>query len=288
MTLLGVGTVAAVAPSYQGILDVASTGAKGCWSLRACSAAARGTKAINLCDDTGANCADILTDATTGMLNAPGTLGTNNCNTSGTCRIAKVYDQSGALNCASSTACDLVQAVNASRPTLTWNCNNSLPCMMLTGTELLGTSNNFTAIAQTFSISAVGVRTVQGSVNSLFLNSTAQFGFLNSANSMRMAAGAGSSVGNVTDGSWHAFQSIFAGASSTLFCGGSAGTNCSNGGTSTTVNPSTGSLGGVAIAVGNSASGSTYEVSEIATWAADNTSVRSSLNSNQLTFWGPF
>src|ERR1017187_4087747 len=60
-------TITVTGGGYAGILDVQGS-PTSCWSLRACSAATRGAAAISLCDHSGANCADVLTDATTGML----------------------------------------------------------------------------------------------------------------------------------------------------------------------------------------------------------------------------
>jgi hypothetical protein len=83
----------------------------GFWvGLRAYNGATAGTKAINLCDNAGANCADINTNASTGVLNNPGTLGANNCNTSGTCLIKTFYNKtaSGATNdCTQATAANM-------------------------------------------------------------------------------------------------------------------------------------------------------------------------------------
>jgi len=286
MTLLGAGSAGAAA-TYVGPADIAAS-PKVWWGLRAMSAATAGTRAINLCDDTGANCTDILTNATTGRLNSPGTLGSNDCTTSNTCRVATLYDQSGALNC-TGAACNLTQGTNSNRPTLTWNCINSLPCLVFTSTQtMFAATGNFTAVNQIYSVSYVGSRSVVGGQTVSFISSTAQFGFSSSANTARVFSGAGASIGNVTDGSWHAFNVVLNGASSTFFCGGSVGASCSNGGTSTTINPGTGAIGGAQINISGGGAGPTYQWNESGVWSADNTSVRSALNSNQLSFWGPF
>ena len=143
------------AVSYTGPGDVY---AFSTWyGMRAYSAATRGTRAINLCDDTGANCTDISTNATTGNLNAPGTLGSNNCNTSGTCRIKTWYDQTGNTNCAS-TACDVTQATNSGRATFLFSCQNSLPCGVFLGANTYASANSLTQTSP-MTVSTVSQRT---------------------------------------------------------------------------------------------------------------------------------
>jgi hypothetical protein len=61
-------------PSYVGPLDVVGSNVVGCWALRACSSAARGTAAINVCNLGDAACADVLTDASTGTLPVSGSI----------------------------------------------------------------------------------------------------------------------------------------------------------------------------------------------------------------------
>lgn len=71
MTGAGKGAPGGGAPAYTGVGDIV---AQQYWyGLRAYSSATRGNAAINLCDNAGANCADVATNASTGVLNAPGT-----------------------------------------------------------------------------------------------------------------------------------------------------------------------------------------------------------------------
>lgn len=81
------------------------------WGVIAYSAASAGTKAIQLCDSAGANCADVNTDAVTGVLSAPGTRGADNCSVVSTCKVKTIYDKVGTL--------DLTQATAGNMPTLT-------------------------------------------------------------------------------------------------------------------------------------------------------------------------
>src|ERR1035437_3647427 len=61
------------AATYTGPLNLTGTGTNivACFSIRACSAALRGTKAIRACDASDVHCADVLSDATTGALVIP-------------------------------------------------------------------------------------------------------------------------------------------------------------------------------------------------------------------------
>jgi hypothetical protein len=83
------------------------------WGVIAYSTATAGTKAILLCDSAGANCADVNTDAVTGVLSAPGTRGADNCSVVSTCKVKTVYDKVGTL--------DLTQTTAGNMPTLTPN-----------------------------------------------------------------------------------------------------------------------------------------------------------------------
>ena len=82
-------------------------GAKIWWGLRAYSAAYRGGKAIRLCDHSFANCADVLTNATTGGLTGSLIRGSDDCSAINTCTISIVYDQSGQNLCGGSPPSEL-------------------------------------------------------------------------------------------------------------------------------------------------------------------------------------
>lgn len=299
LLLTGVGPDAApVAATFTGPGDVVS-GAYAWWGLRAYSSAKAGTKAINLCDDTGANCVDILTNASTGKLNSPGTLGVNNCNTSGSCVIATFYDQSGSTNC-SGVACDITQATNAARPTLLFSCINSLPCAVFSGVanQKLESTSTVASLAATVSMSAVanrtGTFTTAGNILAVGAANAINLNFRQVASAVQMFAGtAGIFASNITDSNFHAFQAVFNGASSNLMCGGSAGTSCSNAGTNNSLSP--GSIASDAsgkFAIGlNAASANslTGDITEVGMWnSVFNGTQQTNMNSNQVTFWGPF
>lgn len=284
--------------AYQGPGDLVS-GAKFWVGLRAYSLATAGTKAINLCDNTGSNCADISTNATTGKLNAPGTLGSNNCNTSGTCLIKTFYDQSGANFCAGTVACNFTQATAANMATLNFSCLNGLPCAVFNGTSTQYSSSAAMASinATGFTVSAVAVRTAGFTTQQMIFTTTGanaiNLDYRALANAVQMFAGtSGVFISNISDSNFHAFQAVFNAASSDLMCGGSTGTSCSNAGTSNSLSPgAVNSSGSVDAAIGVS-SGTNFlsgELTEVGGWiSAFSGSNQTAVNGNQVSFWGPF
>jgi hypothetical protein len=183
----GPGPRATAGVAYTGPGDIATF--QYCYGLRAYSSATRGNAAINLCDNTGANCSDVATNASTGVLNAPGTHGANNCATSNTCLIAKFYDQTGGgANCTQITAANMPTFNNTAGPL------GTTPTAVFAGPQTCAAT--VTALAtQPFSGSMVAERT--GSVTSY--NSVIDFGvgngdagmlFENAANTVGIYAGA--------------------------------------------------------------------------------------------------
>lgn len=260
----------ASAPAYTGPGDIQTF--SGWWGLRAFSAAQRGTHAISLCDNTGTNCADVLTNATTGVLNSPGTRGANNCNTSGTCLIATFYDQTGnGNNCTQSTAANMA-ALN-----MTGGPSGSNPAALFTRANSDVYSCVNTGPSQPLSESVVAERT--GTVGSfgtvISYGAQDDLGFGNSANTGYAYAGSILSA-TANDNAWHAMQGLFNGASGAIYIDG---TNTA--GTTGSSNPSTNTLMGNGI--GGLLDGRMTEAGTIIGNASANFSA---LNSNQHTFWG--
>jgi hypothetical protein len=211
MTLTGVGSAPGAA-TYTGPGDVQATGWVYWAGLRAFSAAKRGTKAINLCDDTGANCSDVLTDATTGALNSPGTHGTNNCNTSATCKIHTVYDQSGNTNCTGSVACDFVQTTTANQPVLVMNCNGSTPCISYVSAnsqKLVTTATVASSFSQPYSGSITYQRLGQFSnITDVFVIGNAEIFGWQTADTINVYAGSFVNT-TVADANWNAINATW-------------------------------------------------------------------------------
>lgn len=268
--------------TYVGPGDVKS-GAYAWAGMRAYNAAKAGTKAISLCDDTGANCSDISTNATTGVLNAGGTHGSNNCDSTGTCRIQTFYDQSGGTNC-SGTACDLTQATNAKRALFIPNCIGALPCadfQAASGMEY-ASANNITALAQPLSISAV--TTFGASPTGIILaDSSFNFQFaIVSGPAIRMYGGTVQDT-VLSASTSHAIQAVYNGASSDINIDG----------TRTTKNPGTAGLATVTankLSLGSAAPGGanlTARIMEAGAWGlAFSSGEETSICHNQFLFWG--
>lgn len=265
-------------PSYTGPGDIQTTGAIAWWGLRAYSAAQAGTKAINVCNVGDAACADLSTNASGNLVVT--TIGGSDCSIV-ICTIRVFYDQTGLTNC-NSAACDLVAGIIAQRPVFTPNCFGSLPCATFAGFQFGETGNIITiTVNQPFTISGVQERT--GTFTSFAdvtaspdTGSAAQFGFTNSANSFFLYAGSVVSVSGIADGSPHAIQGLFNGASGQIYADG----------TGTTVNPGTGTPTGAAMVLGGAPNALTGIIAEIGWWTGDQSTHFSAMNSNQHTYWG--
>jgi hypothetical protein len=215
----GAGGAPAGSP-YTGPLDVSSVGtAKACLSLRACSSALRGTKAINACNSTGGGdvCADLLTDASTGNLVSQ-SINSGTC-PGANCTIKIWYDQPASGACTGS--CDHIQNTVANRATLDASCSGALPCASFSngsGSGGYATAGNIT-LAQPFTISTAYIANASAIGGIMATNgaSSAQL-FFPCCNFISAAAGGSGGDLNVpaTYGTSHAVQATFNGAS-TLF-----------------------------------------------------------------------
>ena len=110
LTGAGLGTPT-VATAYAGPGDIAGITWLKWNGLRAFSLAKTGTKAIRLINETTTTQQDInsLTNGTLDVATAATLCGV------AVCKIVTFYDQSGALSCAGSTACDDTEATDANR-----------------------------------------------------------------------------------------------------------------------------------------------------------------------------
>lgn len=259
--------------SYVGALEVTGFGTNvvaygGLWAP---TAAARGSAVINLCDSAGNNCADMVTDATTGHVVIT-TRGADACATADDCVVATVYDTSGTTNC--TTACDYTQATNALRPTIKHNCfATGIYCMVFTPTQWLQSPNLLAgAVAQPFSLSGVAERSGAFTTFGDFFGSSGddvQFGFTSSTNTAFLYAG---SVGTATaaDSAPHAIQGLGNGASSSVYIDGS----------SSSISAGTNSIA-TALRLGGNANKFTGYLGESGVWSADKSANFSAMNSNQ-------
>ena len=268
--IIGTQRVAAGA-SYTGPGDIAS-GALAWYGLRAYSSAARGQKAINVCNAGDATCVDMSTDASSGALTIT-TVGGTNCSVS-TCTIKKAYDQTG-------NGYDATQSTIANRPTLSVSCLSSLPCMAFSGSQYLQATIPAVSFPDTYS--AVAKRTGNfGAQNAIFASYPGGpvFYFYSGSNLLALYAGvAGSMTVGAADNSWHAIQALVNGGSSSLEVDGTtSGGALSNNGGSTSL--------GVGAYPGGSNRFNGF-MAEGGYWtSAVSSGNQSSMNSNQHSYWG--
>lgn len=267
----------AISSGYVGPGDLTTFSAW--WGLRAYSAAKRGTAAANVCDAADAHCGDLSTNATSGTITSFVMSGGSGVDCSAVaCTIKTLYDQTGNGN-------DVTQATINIRPKLLINSAScpslSLPCgfwdTTATAPRLRGT---ITTVNQPFSISTVAKRTGN---NTLFgpIVTGSGFGvyFDHAVNQAIIYAGTLSSAVAAADGSFHALNGTFNGASSALMVDGSDTTGLSTGAGSFANPTSFGDEGTTALTLtGISTEGGVFSGGSNAT--------RSALNSNQRTYWG--
>lgn len=199
-------------------------------------------------------------------------------------RVAKLYDQSGALYC-TSTACDYSEA-GTSRPYLFLNCINSRPCIF---TQVAQPGDPTTANSGTWnqplSVSSVAIRpTFNGDYGFLWGGAGAggcsgcAFGFFNSANKVGIFWSAVPSV-TAADGAWHAFQFVLNSASSVI--------NVDN--TATSVNGGSANLGSVPLIYAQNTFSHILPgySTELGTWTlALSSGNQTALCHNQFAYWG--
>jgi hypothetical protein len=150
---------------YQGPGDIVGS-ATAFYSCARAYNAAYATATGNLCiiADVGTGLTTCtLVAATTGFVNLTGTYCGGStpaafCTAHTSCVVTQMYDQSGALACASSTACNLSQATLADMPALTFSALNSLPCLTSAANQSM-TSTNPLTISQPWTFTAVAERT---------------------------------------------------------------------------------------------------------------------------------
>jgi hypothetical protein len=212
--------------SFTGPADI-YTDATVCYSVRACSAALRGTNAMNVCNVTGGievACANFPTDATTGDLVIGTLIGGVTCASLGSnCAVKILYNQLGGTPCASSTACNLTNASTPLLPVLNTNCVNGKPCLVCTtaaNTEL-DTSQNINTVNQAFTISDVSIRTSGTGASDVFNVGAVEIYYGSGGNLKGMYAGTPQNQ-SITDNNWLATQSMFNGASSVMYYNGSS------------------------------------------------------------------
>lgn len=283
----GPGTPHSAGAAFSGALDVIGTNVIACYSLQACSAALRGTRAVNACNTTGGvevGCGDLSTDGTTGLL-VPATISGITC-PGANCSIKIWYDQTTGNQCGGAS-CDLVIPGGGSgvpvRPLLIASGYGSGPAATLGTTQALDTFSNSVTQSQPYSMASVSCRVANGGGGTdIFFGSTAANGSMywdNTPNFALFAGGFGV-VATSTNNTWQRYAGAFDN-------GGGAGSSgmVSGGSLVTGVTASTGSIGS-AIGINNSSFPANYRTVENVIWSGNKSASFSNLHSNQATRFG--
>lgn len=196
------GDVKVSSATYAGPGDVIS-GATAFWSCRAYNLASVGTKAYRIVRASDSTQTDI------------NSLASGKCDTitpttfciATTCKVVTYYDQSGALACAGSTACDLTQGTDANRPPWTASILNSWPCATNLASTIglvLTTANNL-ALSQPYTLGGIAERTANFTTAQRILVSngaTVNLGWRGVVN--QVGTQAGTIVATAADSAFHA------------------------------------------------------------------------------------
>lgn len=124
------------------------------------------------------------------------------------CHIQTMYDQSGALACAGSVACDVTTGTDADRPVWTASALNILPCgastasvrLVSAATLTIGATTTMAAVANR-NASSTSMRLIGNGTNSVFLGASA------ATNTLRIFAGS-SVTSTASDGSYHSLIGV--------------------------------------------------------------------------------
>lgn len=149
-------------PTFTGVGDAVSSNFKSHWGLIAPTAAQRGQNIVELCNVGDVACANVATDATTGLVSSTQVVGAITCGSGANlCTIKTAYDPGGTY--CSGSPCPLSQATEGSRPTFVPNCSGSVPCMACNGSQNL--TGTFAETAVPASIAAGSSTSVDPGAN---------------------------------------------------------------------------------------------------------------------------
>lgn len=281
MLLTGVGPPSAAAGGYVGPGDQVPS-AVAWYGLRGYSAAysTGSNPAVDLVDQAGANQITINIKAN-GDIDVAAISAWVAANSVTTIKVKKLYDQSG--NAHHTTMGTLAKMIP-----LGLNVLGSHPALQPTATTSIGTGSDGTnaiTTVQTLTQSAVAKRTGAAALGQIFgaIGASPGIFFSGNANNAKLFAGSQSADVAATDSTWHAFQAVFAGSSSTLMVDGS---------TTPALNPGAGGYSGTSV---NAANGINADTSfpfigswlEGGLWAgAISGPDQTSLDSRQHAYWG--
>jgi hypothetical protein len=259
--------------AYVGPLDLQS-GARVWGGLRAGSLALVGSPVVRLIrssDSTQQDISTITSGANKGHLNTADAFFNGS-----TYKVVTLYDQSG-------NGLDLTQGTDANRPALVLNVlGGTHPVIRFAAGGQFLTTAAMASSAQPNFVSAV-VNNVSSSGTESYLgdgpSGNNAIGF-NASNTAAVYDGA-TFTATATDNVWHAIQTVMAGASSDIYVDGT--TNPAPGGGTQAMN--------TVVHMGEDLYGNSWvgDIVELGYWnglAAPSSGFKSSMNSNQHTFWG--
>jgi hypothetical protein len=212
--------------AYQGPGDIVGS-AVAMFGLEAYNAAyATGSNpAADLCDSGGTNCAtfNILK---TGHFDTATASGATACGGNPCVSVSKLYDQTGGGQ-------HFVQATNANRPAITFNCiNSTLACITFDGTNDRFTATGAATHASPYTIAEVWNCTSSGSQKPVFKDSAGFHGTQCLATTNNYECYGGTSLTKAeTAGTPHTFVCIVNGASGSVTVDTSSTTGATNTGT---------------------------------------------------------
>ena len=268
----------AAAPSYTGPGDVVS-GATAWYGFRAYNAAyATGANpAADVCDSGGTNCITINI-LSNGNFDTATASGATACGGNPCVSISKMYDQTGHAN-------HILQATNASRPLLGFNCIGTFTCPQFTSSGLVLTSSTTISQAQPFTIASVFNSTSNpaGNEDIFGTTSTCGPGGIEAAPGpiYQMVVASFAAGPSIVAGTFQATVGVFNSASSTAVVDS----------TTATVNPGSTSISSAPISLGFAGcfSGAKFVgyVPEAGIWPGGfNSTQYGNMVSNQRAYWG--
>lgn len=205
---------------YIGPGDIVS-GAAAWYGMRAYSAsyASSGGLAINVRNTVTNETCDVPVVAAGGLGNvencsgssAGDSLATFCAESSGTCAITEMYDQTG-------NGQNVTQATAANQPALNLSCINSLPCGVNGTTGALKTGT-ITALSQPVTYSAIAIRTGTPSFGEIIADDTTGAGISlqghsTTANQLQLNSNLTNFAFTAADNIWHSITGVVNGASS--------------------------------------------------------------------------
>lgn len=234
------GAIDGTAPAYVGAGDKVTFNFPW-WGLVPYTAASNGVNIADITDSATGNTTGTRLQSSTGgnvvslVSGSACTFVTGNacsdisvtCATA--CNIRTIYDQSGLTDC--TTACDVTQATNASRPIFVQNCVNSRPCMSSTGTQVLISPNTSVASgAQPISSSSVSSWAGTTGTYVMFAGSSGPQNFYAVTSNIALYAGTQANIA-ITLNAWNALQAVFNGVNCVAYLNSvrTSGLSCNNG-----------------------------------------------------------